>query len=76
MKQEISAMRVAGIVCAVALAIIAYFSFSLPNNEFIDYVTQIGQFLGGGTTYGVLALAAIPPTLGFLCYFIWKWAKK
>ena len=76
MNKEISAMRIGSIAALIALIVIAYFSFSLPNQQFIEYLNQIGQFLGGGTTYGVLSLAAIPPFVGLLFYLIWKWAKK
>ncbi|MGQ0287116.1 hypothetical protein ACT2CV_07930 [Pasteurellaceae bacterium 22721_9_1] len=76
MKNEISAMRVAGITCAIVLALIAYFSFTLPNDQFIGYLTQLGETLGGGTTYGVLILAVLPPLSGCICYFLWKWLIK
>lgn len=76
MKKEISAMRIAGIACGITLAIIAYFVFTMPSIEFVEQLTSIGEFLGGGTTYGVLVLAALPPSIGFLCYFIWKWLNK
>lgn len=76
MKKEISAMRIAGIACGLTLAVIAYFVFTTPTIEFVDQLTAIGEFLGGGTTYGVLTLATLPPVIGFLCYFLWKWLNK
>lgn len=76
MKKEISAMRIAGIACGITLAIIAYFVFTMPSVEFVDQLTHIGEFWGGGTTYGVLALAALPTAIGFLSYFVWKWLNK
>lgn len=76
MKKELSVIRIASLVCGITLAIIAYFVFSTSSTEFVDTLTKIGEFFGGGTTYGFLVLAALPPLLGFLCAFLWAWWKK
>ncbi|TCT14156.1 hypothetical protein V5G99_02455 [Bibersteinia trehalosi] len=76
MKNNVSPMQIAGIFCGITLAIIAYFIFSTPSNEFVEQLAYIGAFFGGGATYGILILAALPPLVGFSCALVWKWFTK
>lgn len=76
MKKQISPMQVAGVVCGIIFAIIAYFVFTTPSNTFVEQLAQIGSLFGGGATYGILMLAALPPLIGFSCAAVWKWLMK
>lgn len=76
MQKQIQAMQAAGVGCGLMLAIIAYFIFTTPSNEFVDYMTQAGQLVGQGTTVGIFMLAALPPISAVIFYFGWKWITK
>lgn len=76
MKKDLSVTRIASFVCGTVLAVIAYFVFSSSSAEFVETLTKIGEFFGGGTTYGFIVLATLPPLLGFSCAFLWAWWKK
>lgn len=74
--KNISPMKIAGLVCGITFALIAYFVFTTPSNEFVTRLAQFGAILGGGATYGILMLAVLPPLLGFSCAWLWKWLTK
>ncbi|AWW52779.1 hypothetical protein Pmu3358_10195 [Pasteurella multocida] len=61
---KIKAMRAAGVGCVLMLMIIALVVFMLPTGILIDYLTLAGSWVGGGTTFGILMLAALPPLTG------------
>ncbi|OOF70694.1 hypothetical protein [Rodentibacter caecimuris] len=70
------AMRAAGIACFISLSVIAYWIFTTSSDDIVRILTLVGNYVGGGTTYGVFILAALPPLVGFLSYHIWKWIVK
>lgn len=76
MKRDPSAIQVASLVCGISLAVIAYFVFGSSSTEFVETLTKIGEFFGGGATYGFVALAALSPLLGFSCAFLWVCWKR
>lgn len=76
MKRDPSFIQVASLVCGISLVVVAYFVFGSSSTEFVETLTKIGEFFGGGTTYGFIALAAIPPLLGFSCAFLWVCWKR
>ncbi|MFQ1049782.1 hypothetical protein ACIRXL_06790 [Avibacterium paragallinarum] len=69
-----SAIRAAGIGCALMLLLIAL--FTLPSSQIVDYLTLAGEWVGQGTTVGIFMLAALPSLTALLFYFIWKWLTK
>lgn len=73
---KIKAMRAAGVGCVLMLIAIAIFVFMLPTEELIDYLTLAGGLVGGGTTFGILMLAALPALMGVIFYYFWKWVLK
>ncbi|HDR1810608.1 TPA: hypothetical protein QB602_001687 [Pasteurella multocida] len=73
---KIKAMRAAGVGCVLMLMIIALVVFMLPAGILIDYLTLAGSWVGGGTTFGILMLAALPPLTGAIFYYFWKWVLK
>lgn len=75
MKKETSAIKIAAVICGIMFALIAYFVFSTPSNEFVEQLAYLGGLLGGGATYGILILVAVPPLVGFSCAFLWKSLK-
>ena len=76
MKKEITAMRVAGIGCALMLALIGIFVFTTPTEQFINYLTTAGKLVGGKTMMGAFMLAALPPLNAMIFYYTWKWLNK
>lgn len=66
---KIKAMRAAGVGCVLMLMIIALVVFMLPTGILIDYLTLAGSWVGGGTTFGILMLAALPPLTGAIFYY-------
>ncbi|MGC7560840.1 hypothetical protein [Pasteurella sp. PK-2025] len=70
------AMHVGGIGCVLMLIVIAVWVLMLPTEALIDYLTLAGSWVGGGTTFGILMLAALPPLVGCLFYYFWKWVLK
>ncbi|XWY19436.1 hypothetical protein ACNGTO_10745 [Bisgaard Taxon 45] len=73
---KIQAMRAAGVGCVLMLILIALLVFMLPTGALIDYLTLAGIWVGGGTTFGILMLAALPPLTGAIFYYFWKWVLK
>lgn len=73
---KIKAMRAAGVGCVLMLIVIALLVFMLPTGILIDYLTLAGTWVGGGTTFGILMLAALPPLTGAIFYYFWKWVLK
>ncbi|AZI13398.1 hypothetical protein [Avibacterium paragallinarum] len=71
-----SAIRAAGIGCALMLLLIAIALFTLPSSQIVDYLTLAGEWVGQGTTVGIFMLAALPSLTALLFYFIWKWLTK
>ncbi|OOF41288.1 hypothetical protein BKK49_03305 [Rodentibacter rarus] len=70
------AMRAAGIACFIVLIAIGVWVFTSSSGDIVNILTFAGRQVGGGTTYGVLLLAALPPFTGFLTYHVWKWIIK
>ncbi|MXN88091.1 hypothetical protein K7G92_002089 [Pasteurella canis] len=75
-QHKLKAMRAAGVGCVFMLALIAIAIFMMPTEQLIDYLTEAGRFVGGGTTFGILMLAALPPLTGAIFYYFFKWALK
>lgn len=73
---NIKAMHAAGLGCVLMLILIALLVFCLPTGVLIDYLTLAGAWFGGGTTFGILMLAALPPLMGAIFYYFWKWVLK
>ncbi|MGC6376703.1 hypothetical protein ACNO7L_02655 [Bisgaard Taxon 45] len=73
---KIQAMRAAGVGCVLMLILIALLVFMSPTGALIDYLTLAGTWVGGGTTFGILMLAALPPLTGAIFYYFWKWVLK
>lgn len=73
---KIRAIRAASVGCILMLITIAIFVFILPSEELINYLTLAGNSVGGGTTFGILMLAALPPLMGGIFYYFWMWVLK
>lgn len=75
-KIKFRAMRAAGIACFITLMLIAFWIFTSDSAEIVHQLTLAGQYVGGGTTYGVLMLAALPALNSLWVYHLWKWIIK
>ncbi|MFZ7275413.1 hypothetical protein [Avibacterium avium] len=75
-NQQSNAMRAAGIGCVLMLLLIAFALIKLPTAQVMDYLALAGQWVGQGTTIGILMLATLPPLTGLVFYLIWKWLTK
>ncbi|TNH02582.1 hypothetical protein FHQ26_07335 [Testudinibacter sp. TR-2022] len=74
--KKTQAMRAAGLGCAISIAIIAYFLFSLPTEQLMDYLTALGHWFGASTTVGIFVLACLPVLVSVLFYWIYYWLKN
>ncbi|MFD1805174.1 hypothetical protein ACFSAV_02080 [Pasteurella oralis] len=75
-QNKLKAIHAAGVGCVLMLVLIAIVVFTMPTELLMDYLTIAGSLVGGGTTFGILMLAVLPPLTGTIFYYLWKWALK